>query len=266
MYSLCNGGLVEDNFLQTTSVVKGPNLFITKRKNRQGTEHKNDSYFSSIYNHKYKKHEAQLCFSPRVNHRNDSIIENDNDYLVSSSHHRILRTEEYDEPRVSNELENIEESKRISNDLTLDCDGIEITNFNSSLNANTSVVTEFSPTNMETIDKVGMNDNPPVTILSDMRRKNLNRIIIGHLNINHLAGKFENLKQIIKDSLDILVLTESKTDGSFPVSQFLIEGFSPPFRQDRDINGGGVFIYVSDMISCKQVELVSRPEDFEGIS
>ena len=80
-----------------------------------------------------------------------------------------------------------------------------------------------------------------------------------------MAGKFENLKHIIKDKLDILILTESKTDNSFPASQFIIEGFSPPYRLDRDINGGGVFIYVSEMIPCKQIEIVPRPQFFEGI-
>ena len=37
------------------------------------------------------------------------------------------------------------------------------------------------------------------------------------------------------------------------------------YRLDRDINGGGVFIYVSDIIPCKQVEFITRPNDFEGI-
>ena len=112
---------------------------------------------------------------------------------------------------------------------------------------------------------LNLDENSPNIILSEIRKKNLNRIVIGHLNINHLAGKFENLKHIIKDKLDILVLTESKTDSSFPDTQFFIEGFSPPYRLDRDINGGGVFIYISELIPSKQIEYIVKPEDFEGI-
>ena len=50
-----------------------------------------------------------------------------------------------------------------------------------------------------------------------------------------------------------------------PASQFIIEGFSPPFRLDRNINGGGVFIYVSDLILCNQVKFLSRQDDIEII-
>ena len=112
--------------------------------------------------------------------------------------------------------------------------------------------------------KVNKNDEPCV-LLSNIRKKNLNRVIIGHININHLAGKFEDLKYLIKDKLDVLVITETKIDDSYPSGQFIIEGFSPPFRLDRNINGGGVLIYVSDLIPCNQVEFLSRPNDVEGI-
>ena len=99
---------------------------------------------------------------------------------------------------------------------------------NDTFHADLGNVTDTSPGSLESRDNVEMDQNSPIHILSEIRKKNLNRIVIGHLNINHLAGKFENLKLIIKDKLDILVLTESKTDGTFPAPQFIIEGFSPP--------------------------------------
>ena len=95
------------------------------------------------------------------------------------------------------------------------------------------------------LDKIDLNADPNV-ILSNIRKNNLNRMVIGHLNINFLAGKLEALKQLIKEKLDILVLTETKIDESFPTDQFLIDGFSPPFRLDRDKNGGGVLMYFSE--------------------
>ena len=60
-----------------------------------------------------------------------------------------------------------------------------------------------------------------------------------HLNINPLASKFDQLKLIIGNNIDILIITETKTDSSFLNSQFMIEGFSMPFSLDRPRFGGG---------------------------
>ena len=77
------------------------------------------------------------------------------------------------------------------------------------------------------------------TILKGVRLNNLNRIIIGNLNINSLPGKFEALKCIIAENIDILILTETKIDTTYPISQFMIEGYSKPYRLDRNKHGGG---------------------------
>ena len=42
------------------------------------------------------------------------------------------------------------------------------------------------------------------------------------------------------------MVSETKLDNSFPVSQFLIDGYSPPFRLDRDNNGGGIMLFVRE--------------------
>ena len=49
-------------------------------------------------------------------------------------------------------------------------------------------------------------------ILNDLRCKNLNRILIGHLNINSLTNKFEILVPAIAVNLDILMASETKLD------------------------------------------------------
>ena len=43
---------------------------------------------------------------------------------------------------------------------------------------------------------------------------------------------------------DILVLAETKLDGSFPTSQFLINNYNEPTRSDRTEHGGGIIEYV----------------------
>ena len=60
-----------------------------------------------------------------------------------------------------------------------------------------------------------MNDarNAP-SILYKLKLKNMNKLVIEHLNINSLPIKFSRLKLIIKN-INILVITETKIDSSF---------------------------------------------------
>ena len=124
---------------------------------------------------------------------------------------------------------------------------------------------DFSTIPHDTSDSCGIYIDNPLAILGDLRKRNINKIIFGHININHLAGKFEDLSYLIKDKLDVLVVTETKLDDSFPSSQFTIEGFLPPYRLDRNINGGGILIYVSELIPCNQVKLLAKSNDVESI-
>ena len=58
--------------------------------------------------------------------------------------------------------------------------------------------------------------------LHEIRIKNASRLIIGHLNINSLRNKFEMLEEIIKDKIDIFLISETKLDSSFQSKQFVI--------------------------------------------
>ena len=58
----------------------------------------------------------------------------------------------------------------------------------------------------------------------------MNRLVIGHLNINSVKNIFDTLKSLVMGNLDILILPEFKLDESFPTNQFFINGYSPPFR------------------------------------
>ena len=69
---------------------------------------------------------------------------------------------------------------------------------------------------------------------------------------------------LVKDSLDILVLQETKLDETFPEGQFYIDGFMPPFRRDRNKYGGGVMIFARDSIPAKVLE-IDLPNDIESI-
>ena len=91
----------------------------------------------------------------------------------------------------------------------------------------------------------------PLSTIKNLRLSNVNRVVIGNLNINSIPKKFNQLKELVLKYMDILVLTETKLDDSFPNSQFLVDGFSEPFRIDRNRSGGGVMIYIRDDIPSK---------------
>ena len=72
---------------------------------------------------------------------------------------------------------------------------------------------------------------PTASCLSDIGRWGLS--IIGHLNINSNRNKFEMLPMSVAQYVDILMLSETKLDSTFPSTQFLINGFSVPHRLDE---------------------------------
>ena len=62
----------------------------------------------------------------------------------------------------------------------------------------------------------------------------MNRLVTGHLNINSLRTKFDSLTLLVKNSLDVFMISETKLDETFPEGQFLMNGFAPPYRMDRN--------------------------------
>ena len=87
--------------------------------------------------------------------------------------------------------------------------------------------------------------------LRALRKKNLNKLIIAHLNVNSLRNKLEFLKEQIQDNIDILMISETKIDASFPIGQFLLNSYSTSFRLDRNAHGGCIPLYVREDISSK---------------
>ena len=59
------------------------------------------------------------------------------------------------------------------------------------------------------------------------------------------------------------MISETKIDDTFPESQFLIEGFSKPFRLDRTAKGGGILLYIREDIPCKYIKQITLNNSFE---
>ena len=62
--------------------------------------------------------------------------------------------------------------------------------------------------------------------LPHFRKNNQNKLVIAHLNINSFRKKFELLNERTKGNADILLISETKINESFPDCQFKIDGFS----------------------------------------
>ena len=120
---------------------------------------------------------------------------------------------------------------------------------------------------MNEIDDLGEDENnSPFNSLRKLKLKNINRLVIGQININSIRHKFDCLKTIVRENIDILVITETKLNDSFPTIQFAIEGYALPFRYDRkNAEGGGVLVYVREDIPCKEIKDPST-ENLEGIT
>ena len=63
--------------------------------------------------------------------------------------------------------------------------------------------------------------------LHELRKSNIFRVIIGHINMNSVRNKFELLKEIIKDNIDIFM-----------------DGYSTPYRLDRISHVAGILLYI----------------------
>ena len=114
--------------------------------------------------------------------------------------------------------------------------------------------------NIRSINNTSLNS---LSELSELRLRNVNRVFIGNFSINSIRNKFDQLKDTVLKYIDILILTETKLDKTFVTSQFLMDGFSKPCRFDRNEYGGGVMIYIRDIIPSSISEKHSCPNHGE---
>ena len=98
-----------------------------------------------------------------------------------------------------------------------------------------------------------------------IRADSFHNLIVGTLKINSISLKFDEFKLIISGFFDVVIVTETKLDDSFPKAQFCIDAFSLPYRLDRNRNGGGLMTWdVWDDIPGKILTKHNLPEDIEA--
>ena len=58
----------------------------------------------------------------------------------------------------------------------------------------------------------------------------------------------------VDNNLDILMVSETKIDDTFPESQVLMEGFLTSYRFDRTAKGGGILLCIRQDIPSKKTQ------------
>ena len=108
---------------------------------------------------------------------------------------------------------------------------------------NTDRVSKLNTLNLKAEPIVeSLNDSE---ILNVTRRKNFQNPFFAYYNINSLRFKFEDLKEVLSNSLpDVLVLAETKLDKSFPNAQFFLSEYFEPTRKDFSCHSGGIIEYI----------------------
>ena len=72
------------------------------------------------------------------------------------------------------------------------------------------------------------------------------------------------LRSLTKDNIDILVISVTNIDNSFPSNQFSIDGYNPLYRLDRYQDRGGILVYFRTGIPNKKLK-INISENVEGM-
>lgn len=108
-------------------------------------------------------------------------------------------------------------------------------------------------------------ENNENNTLKNVRLKNSDKVIIGHININSLRHNFCLLPEIFQNKVGLLMISKTKLNFLFPVAQFYIKSYSKPNRLDKKSKVGGLTLLVKEEIPSKLINL-SRINHEKNIS
>ena len=102
--------------------------------------------------------------------------------------------------------------------------------------------------------------------LENERAKESKDFMLCHLNINSIQNKIEEFSQLVKELwMHIVFISETKIDSSYPNEQLNIEGYTI-YRNDRKKGGGGIMVYVANVVQCKRLKLDKKYSTIESIA
>ena len=166
------------------------------------------------------------------------------------------------------------------NEYPLDLDIINCTNDIHPINIISETLVSDStnhPSNLPIDNTNGIHHliNTPETLVSEennidwfekikkLKQRNPSNLTCSYLNVNSIRNKFHNLIDMIDQNIDIICFAETKLDKSFPASNFLIPGYTSPYRFDVSSRSGGLLIYIKETIPNKQLKQLFIPKELQ---
>ena len=144
---------------------------------------------------------------------------------------------------------------------TLSKESIRVGNQNNGKRKRSKKVDSRNSVEESSYEHIGLSsNNSNEYFLSDPRRRFIGlskhhltyskNLIIGHLSLNSVRNKFSSLQQTVLIKTDILLLSETNIDNSFPNLQFFAESFEM-YRKERTKTRGGLLLYEDENLPGK---------------
>ena len=112
-----------------------------------------------------------------------------------------------------------------------------------------------------------INDNSAIqfgsvkSILKWVSSNQPQQFVISHLNINSIRNTFDTMRPMLMLYIDIFMVTEIKSEVSFPVSHFNVEGLYWPFRLYWNKKNGDIILYSCNYIIASKLTSFTFPND-----
>jgi hypothetical protein len=99
-----------------------------------------------------------------------------------------------------------------------------------------------------------------------IRNEYLQNLIIGHLNVNSMVPKFQEIHElIVRCKFEVMVFSETKLDTSCRDAMIEIKDYTM-YRQDKQSNSGGIVVYVSKNIPSTHGPVSMVTDEIEYVS
>ena len=89
--------------------------------------------------------------------------------------------------------------------------------------------------------------------------------MFSELNINSLRNKFNNLQQVICDSVGIYTIAGTKIDSSFPTAQFHLANYHTTYHLGICDKSGGILVYIKSNIPTCQLNCQNLCKCFQVV-
>ena len=91
----------------------------------------------------------------------------------------------------------------------------------------------------------------------------MDKTIFAHFSISSLRNKFDQLGDMIKGNIDVLMISESKPNKSLPDGQFLIEGYGAQLNRNK--LWGGIMIFVCILTLKDSLSIFKKTNNYKTV-